>query len=438
MRGEYASTRAEFWPLATNPPTTTISPRRTVAATSPRGTGIVAPRRHWGACALATVVQTRTASTARNASRPGDVRATVNRMDTSGAMMLITMVVRATSRSLVAVTLALVTVPVGCAEEPTRATRAAGAPGAGAPRPLDGRALRARTGLALVAAGRPPFVLDVDRGSVARVRGIPPTTKGIPTVVPVGGRGAAIVVPSGIYGLASRHAAAAELGPGRAVAPSAKGDAVWILGDRRPRCTIRSVTLTGRTTLRGRPFPCAATLGPAAGRGIVVNRTVLYDPATARVLLRAPAGVVAAAGRTLVLAGPGRRFTLLDSVTGRLRRVRWPSILASADAPAAAPGGRFVALGFATPSWAGGGRQVLDVWLLDAVSGELRQVPGMPAFVSLKQTNMSWTRDGRLVFLAHSAGRDLVAIWRPGARRLAVKAVRLPARAGSDSFAPIG
>lgn len=59
----------------------------------------------------------------------------------------------------------------------------------------------------------------------------------------------------------------------------------------------------------------------------------------------------------------------------------------------------------------------------------------MPAAVSLKFTSMSWTGDGRLVMLAQTANRDVVAVWRPGQKRLAVRRVRLPERnGGSDSF----
>jgi len=37
------------------------------------------------------------------------------------------------------------------------------------------------------------------------------------------------------------------------------------------------------------------------------------------------------------------------------------------------------------------------------------------------------------------SGRDVVALWRPGQKRLAVKTVHLPDRSdsGSDSFAPL-
>jgi hypothetical protein len=48
---------------------------------------------------------------------------------------------------------------------------------------------------------------------------------------------------------------------------------------------------------------------------------------------------------------------------------------------------------------------------------------------------MAWAPDGRLVFLARSGGRDVVGVWRPGQRRIAVKPVRLPERdGGSDAF----
>jgi hypothetical protein len=165
-----------------------------------------------------------------------------------------------------------------------------------------------------------------------------------------------------------------------------------------------------------------------------VRRTLLYDPRSGGVALRAPAGIIAIAGTRVLLAGPGRSFTLVDTRTRQRKRLRWPSELQGADAPATDPRGRFVALGFADPS-RGDGKQALDVWLLDTLRGDLTRVPGMPALVELKRTSMSWTDDGRLVLLARSAGRDLVGVFRPGHRRLAVRPVRLRPRGASDSFA---
>jgi hypothetical protein len=61
----------------------------------------------------------------------------------------------------------------------------------------------------------------------------------------------------------------------------------------------------------------------------------------------------------------------------------------------------------------------------------------MPAFVSLKRTSMAWADDGRLVLLGETNGKDVVAVWRPGQRRLGIKTLSLPDRkdSGSDSFA---
>lgn len=198
--------------------------------------------------------------------------------------------------------------------------------------------------------------------------------------------------------------------------------------------------LDGRKLRAARPFPCATTSDPPGGSlGLVVGRTRIVDPLTGRTVLRTRWGVLAASGSKLVLAGPGNGFTLLDGKAHRERRLPWPSILPFTDRPAVDPRGRFVALAFAVPSWRGGGSQVMDVWLLDTTTGKLTQLPGMPAFVSLKRTDIAWTHDGRLVVLGESGGRHVVAVWRPGQARLALKTVNLPERdGGSDSFAPLG
>ena len=77
---------------------------------------------------------------------------------------------------------------------------------------------------------------------------------------------------------------------------------------------------------------------------------------------------------------------------------------------------------------------------LDPSTGRLEQLLDMPADVALKFTSMSWTSDGRLVILAQTPTRgptshDVIAVWRPGAKTLAIRSVRIPARdSGSDSF----
>ena len=307
------------------------------------------------------------------------------------------------------------------------------------PAPLRGAPLGAETGLKLLIADDPPLVLDVDTGKVVS-SGIQASAVPI-WVVGVGGRGAAVVGGANLYAVRGRQARVAPLGAGTNVWPAADGRSAWVQDTvARSRCTLRRVGLDGRKLRAARPFPCATVSDPPGGSlGLVVGRTRVVDPSTGRLLVRTRWGILAAAGSKLVLAGPGEELTLLDGKTRTERRLQWPSILPFTDRPAVDPSGRFVALAFAVPSWRGGGSQVLDVWLLDTTTGKLTQLPGMPAFVSLKRTDIAWTDDGRLVLLGESGGRDVVAVWRPGQARLALKTVNLPERdGGSDSFAPLG
>ena len=82
---------------------------------------------------------------------------------------------------------------------------------------------------------------------------------------------------------------------------------------------------------------------------------------------------------------------------------------------------------------------MLDVWIVDTQSGKIVRLPGMPAFVLLKRTNLAWTGDGRLVLLGENDDGAFVVVWRPGQRTLRLKPVRLPERDGSsDAFAALG
>ena len=313
------------------------------------------------------------------------------------------------------------------------------------PVPLRGVPLRGETGLRLLVADAQPFVLSVDTGATRRLRGVAASARGVVWVVGVGGRAGVVVADDGadadLYGVRGRSGRISPLGRGMHVWPASDGRSVWIQkSSRRFRCTVTRVALDGREVRAARAFLCATGSDPAGGSlGVVVRRTRVVDPVTARTVLRARWGILAVAGTRAVLAGPGRRLTLLDAASGSERRLRAPSILGGTPEAAADPRGRFVALAYGNPAWRGGGDQVLDVWLLDTRTGELTQLPGMPAFVSLKRTSLAWTHDSRLVLLAESGQRNVVAVWRPGGERLTVKTVRLPKRSGgSDSFAVLG
>jgi hypothetical protein len=306
------------------------------------------------------------------------------------------------------------------------------------PGPFRGAPLAGGTGLRLVVAAVPPFLLDVDTGTVTRIPGVP-RRRG--TVVPVGGSGAVVVswsVPqSTIYGV--RRSKVSFLGPGGSATAGGDGRSVWIKAGRRPSCSLRQVTLDGRRLRAPRSVRCAAWVMSGGSLGLVVNRTRVVDGA-GRTVLKTRSGTVAAVGKLLLLDEPHTiGLTLLDTTTGRRRTFRLPSTIGSLGEAAVDPRGRFVALEFGNPSWTSEAGQAWDVWLLDVATAKLTHVPDLPAFVALKQTSMAWTDDGRLVFLAQSSEKDFVAVWRPGSDRLGIKLVRLPDRnsSGSDSFAPL-
>jgi hypothetical protein len=314
---------------------------------------------------------------------------------------------------------------------------------------LHGSALGPHTGLRLLVEDTVPFVLDVDRGTIARVDGLPRSDGVGYTVLPLS-RDAAVATSwhlsrpdTSKAQFLVRASGATPLGPARDVVPFADGLGVWATRFVRPRaCRLQSIALDGRRGT-GLAVPCSWVTAPAGSLGLVVGRTRVIDPRTGRTVLRERNGIVAVAGDHLLVAGgprhaPGYRFTLVDAATGARRTFAWPSTVGGSDAPAVDPRGRYIAIGFADPSWELSGWQVMDVWILDTTTGKLTQLPGMPAYVSLKGTCMQWTHDGRLVILASNDGHAYVAAWRPGMRTLPMKRVPLPARrGGSDCFAPL-
>jgi hypothetical protein len=243
--------------------------------------------------------------------------------------------------------------------------------------------------------------------------------------------------PEQVYLLRARGARPIFVGAGRQAVPSGDGKSVWIKSISGSACRLRRVGLDGHQIGQAQSLDCNATIQFGGSLGLISNRTRVIDPLTGQTLLRTRYGILAVAGRHLVLAGPINAFTLLNTATRKQQKLRWPSILSGLDDPRADYQGRLVALAFAAPAWTGS-RQVMDVWLLDTRTGGLSHLPGMPAFVDLKFTSMEWTKDGRLVVLGQTVGKGFVAVWRRGAARLQLKWLHLPQRtSGSDSFAPL-
>jgi hypothetical protein len=320
-----------------------------------------------------------------------------------------------------------------------------GTPDAGAdhvgtrePGPLTGASLHGRSHLRLLVANNPPFTLQVDSAGVSPIHAPSVMRTGVLWIVPVGGRSGVIVSrypKAHFFAATGSKPQLIDLGTGRDVVPDSDGTSVWIRTVDATGCSLRHLSMDGRQLGPPLRLTCGTTLRYGGRLGLIESDTEVVDPRTGRTVLTATSPIVAVAGRRLVLAGPGREFTLLDSANGSKRTLRWPSILRGLGEASTDYQGRYVALTFADPAWQSTAAQVLDIWILDTQTGDLAHLPGMPAFVDLKFTSIQWTRDERLVLLAQSDKRGYVAIWKAGADQLVVKPVRLPTRtSGSNSF----
>lgn len=316
------------------------------------------------------------------------------------------------------------------------------------PRPLRGVPLTGSTGLSLLVANAPPLLLDVDTGRITRISGLDVPGNHVLSVHAVGEDAivwldrrvrAANVPTAEIYVVRKGATSATQLATAWEVAPAADGAAVWLKGyTDAQHCTLREVALDGRERQSPRPVPCSAQLIDAGASALLVHRSSVVDPRTGRALLRTGRVWAMSSHFVLTVAGSHRPLTLTDLRRGKRWRLRYPSQIGGqggADEAAVQRKGKLLALSFSDPALGGGGTQVTDVWLLDPASRRFHHLPDMPAVVSLKFTSMSWTSDGRLVILAKSGLRKVVAVWRPGQQRIAVRRVRLPIRnSGSDSF----
>jgi hypothetical protein len=320
---------------------------------------------------------------------------------------------------------------------------------AGVPRPLHGVPLGRRTRLKLLVASDPPFLLDVDTARVTRLTGVDVADTPVLSVMAVG-TSAVISVEhrtpsrlpaSEIYVVRRGETRATRIATGSAVtaAAAADGGAVWVKSYENSRhCSLREVALTGKQLRSATAIACSIDLIDAGGRPLLLERRSFSDPATGARWPRRPTEYPWVFTGRYVLTGEDDRLSLrLIDITDRDQvSLRYPGPLGwGMDVLAMQPGGALMALGFSTPALGSSGTQATDVWLFDPASRRLQHLPDMPAIVDLKFSSMAWTGDGRLVFLTRAAGRYVVAVWRPGQKRIAARPVQIPNRnSGSDTF----
>ena len=324
------------------------------------------------------------------------------------------------------------------------ATRDAAAGQAALPKPLRGMPLTGSTGLKLLVAADPPVLLDVDSGRITPVGGLNVHGNPVLSVLAVG-RDAVIWLDrrtpakrsptAEIYVVHHDGATATRIATAWGVEPAANGQAVWLTSFKDAHhCELREVALSGRQ-LRSRPIRCSTRLIDGGSGGLLIEGSSVVDPLTGRTLLRTDAVWAIAGHYALTDSGCCHPLTVTDLRSGTRRMLPWPSKIGSTDQAAVQPNGKLIAVDFADPAFQGSGTQVTDAWLLNPATGRLQHLPDMPAAVALKFTSMSWTNDGRLVWLAQTEDHDVVAVWRPGQKRIAVRRIRLPVRnSGSDTF----
>jgi len=316
-------------------------------------------------------------------------------------------------------------------------------------RRLPGVPLQGRSGLRLLVNGDPtPFVLDVDTGAIQPVTGLP-TDEDRSTHVESVGEDAMVVsrrdcrggdcdADSVVYLLRHGSTVATRLGAALDVQWSRDGLGVWLLSRQdATHCALSQVGLDGQQRRPARPMPCEAVLIEELPAGLLVYGSARSGDGPYSALVTADGGfrrppevVDGVAGGDLVLGTVerGRLIALTDVRSGVSHRLPWPSKL---DAHVMGligghPNGRLAHVAF-YPAL-DGAEQTLDVWLLDLTTRQWQQLPDMPLRLAPTKPQLRWTADGRLLLLAGLAGdpAGLVAVWRPGEPRIAVREVKLP------------
>ena len=229
-------------------------------------------------------------------------------------------------------------------------------------------------------------------------------------------------------------------------APALDVAATWVL--RWPHvgpCTLRLAPGT-RPAVR---VPCG-DLVRATGAGVILAPgnggpgERLVNPFMGSVRARVSGSLFPIHGDLLLEndglqpGGPtGTQFgnlSLVNLTSGDRRQLPWPSYFGNLIRVAVEPHGSLVAIDFGSPAYPGPA-QAEDIWMLDTATGNFTHMPGYPAQVEIKFSNITWTNDDRLVIVAQGAGRTVVGIWKPTGATLPLRT--LPILQGYNSFVPI-
>ena len=233
------------------------------------------------------------------------------------------------------------------------------------------------------------------------------------------------------------------------LAPSVDGRGVWVSVYRsRTSCVLRELTLDGRTRRASRTVPCGVEPLLETPAGLWVSRWVnvytlagrtvhfteptyaLLDPRTLQERATYTEAFVVGAHHVLTMDDHEAELVLRDVRTGAARPLAKPSQLElhvfNSEFPVArvSPDGRYALFRLGDH---GQSPQVIDLWVLDLTAGAWQHVPGFPVQGALKYASEAWAPDGRLVMLGQYGERDpVLATWRPGDPRVAVRPDRLP------------
>ena len=335
---------------------------------------------------------------------------------------------------------------------------------------LTGRVLTGPTGLLIVAAGNEgaPFILDVDHQTVRSVPGLGvplrrataqsplvgslrPASGGVMADVEHARSHAEFVIAADG---AVRHIATVVTHARDSTLAARDADGTWVLmWPRRGRCTLRLVPGTRPAV----PVACGS-LAADTTAGVWTARAdqwTIVDPLTGRsrahTVVTPPADPGDQVGdqvfplhgdRALETLGqrsdsvsgdqPGT-LGLVSLIGGHRRQLVWPSYFGEIISVVPEPHGPLVAVDFGSPAYPGPA-QAEDLWMLDTTTGAFTHLPGYPARVDIKFSDIAWTSDERLVIIAQGGGRTVLGVWKPGQTTLRLRTV--PSRDGYH-FVPL-